>query len=121
MRGVPWRNGVWKHQVVDGPNSGGPISSDNFEPVDWRKEAGHGEIAKLCCRPKVDYHTHIIGERGDQFTVSMRLKVYLPAPEVIARRGATTTTPKPAVYRIGYRDLWDSRWVAQVPAVIHRG
>jgi hypothetical protein len=69
-KGVPCRNGVWKHRVVDGPRTlqvGTNRLRDEVVGV-----SGNG--VSLSCAISVEYGTPLIGERGDSFVVSLRLQ-----------------------------------------------
>lgn len=66
-RGVPCRNEVRKHSIIDGPDKG---ILDEFE---WQVEEDADEEATLRCASLVTYGRPYYGERHDSFVVSLRL------------------------------------------------
>lgn len=100
-QGVPWRNGVVKHQIVDGPN---PPNLVSFEEGTWRVKQTSGDFASLRCASPALFGKPLIGERGDSFVVTLRLHRLDPLrkPETVM---ADTR-------RTGFSELWCARYFA---------
>src|SRR5579871_723170 len=72
-KGVPCRNGVWKHKIVDGYET---FRFGSFLPVTrlGSEIVGmSGDTVSLSCAIPVEFGLPLIGERGDSFVVSLRL------------------------------------------------
>lgn len=93
-KGVPCRNKVWKHFVVDAPQS-------HFVYHHWESQATPGTEISLCNKSPVQYSKPFCGERGDSFLVSLRLLHQLQ------------DTEKPMVRRTGYNELSYALWPSQ--------
>ena len=97
--GVPWRNSVWKHRVVDGP-----FTSDEFLSTSGGEA---GEEVNLKARFGIEQVDTLVGEKGDSFVVNLQLKT---EPKVFKSAGNTLHDPKPRIQRTGYRQLWAALW-----------
>jgi hypothetical protein len=92
-RGIPWRNGVWRHRVIDGPVS-------NFDQAPWRMEGKCGDMAALTCLTPAKISKWMVGERGDSFVVSFQLQ------SLAQSHGEESTSD--VIRRTGYCQLWSS-------------
>ncbi|KAH8669604.1 hypothetical protein BGZ60DRAFT_528080 [Tricladium varicosporioides] len=96
-QGVPWRNGVWKHKVLDGTNKSksavlgysGVISEVPME-----------------CAIHANMGTPLVGEKGDSFVVSLRMSL---KPTM----GGYLTNLVQSVRRTGYNELWSALWTIE--------
>ena len=68
-KGVPCRNGVRKHTVIDGPDQG------HLGGFSWEVVEKVGDLARLRCMKTIGYGHPYCGERRDTFLVSLRLKI----------------------------------------------
>ena len=69
VKGVPCRNGVRKHTVIDGPDHG------HLGGFSWEVVENSGEQARLRCMKTIGYGRPYCGERRDTFLVSLRLTI----------------------------------------------
>jgi hypothetical protein len=88
-KGVPYRNGVWKHTVLDGPKRG-------TEPSHLQIVHRSGEDASFQCASPACFDRPLIGEGHDSFVVSLRM--------VTEQQGLRHTR------RTGYRELCAALW-----------
>jgi hypothetical protein len=88
-KGVPYRNGVWKHTVVDGPKRG--TESSRLLVVH-----NPGEEASFQCASAAFFDRPLIGEAHDSFVVNLRM--------VTEQQGLRHTR------RTGYRELCAALW-----------
>lgn len=88
-RGVPCRNGVWKHRIIDGPKKGVESSS-------WIIKHTDGEDISLQNPSLIAYDRPLIGETHDSFIISLRMVTRLDG--VLQLR------------RTGYRQLHGALW-----------
>jgi hypothetical protein len=104
-RGIPWNRGIWKHRIVDAPES------NKFTFIE-QTILRAGEAIRLQCPVPLKYGPLLCGESGDSFVVSRR--IYMRNSQAI-----TTKTPLSdpienfAVSRIGYRQLYCASWLVQ--------
>ncbi|KAF2189321.1 hypothetical protein K469DRAFT_563022, partial [Zopfia rhizophila CBS 207.26] len=100
-RGVPCRNNVWKHAVIDGinytPTRG--IQSD-------QKIYRAGESPRMTCSSYIDFDRPLVGESGDSFVVSLRMRVWASA-------NPDKSADSYGIHRSGYYDLSTARWRAR--------
>ena len=94
--GVPVRNGVRKHQIIDGPATG-------LDSSRWESQTTGGESISLSCFDNVKFGNRQYGERDDSFVLNLRL--VMPGPVSSA---ATITR------RTGLRALNAALWIAQL-------
>jgi hypothetical protein len=92
-RGIPWRNGVWRHRVIDAP-----VSSIDQAP--WRMEGECGDMAVLTCVAPAKIGKWMVGERGDSFVVSLHLQTLAQS----LGEGLASDV----IRRTGYCQLWTS-------------
>jgi hypothetical protein len=94
---VPWRNGVWKHRIVDGPNS-------STDPI--LGYSGALDTIKLECAIPVELGKPLVGENGDSFVVSLRMSLKPLASGYL-------TVNKASTRRTGYNELWSTLWTTR--------
>ncbi|KAL9116338.1 MAG: hypothetical protein Q9187_007138 [Circinaria calcarea] len=92
-KGVPCRNGVWKHAVVDG------APSTHFRKTSWLLDKKFGEEATLHCATGDKFGPPLCGERRDSFVVNLRLNTQ--------DEGSQQTR------RTGYAELFSALWTVQ--------
>jgi hypothetical protein len=95
QRGVPSRNGVRKHAVVDGPDKG------RLDDFDWQREEEAGMTATLRCANTIFCRRPLYGERRDNFVVTLRLCSEFEEKGKIFTR------------RTGYAELFSALWTAR--------
>jgi hypothetical protein len=108
-KGVPVRNGVWKHGIVDGPSQRGS-SGRGGGHSEWQLENVAGEEASLCCAENVQYERALCGERGDRFVVSLRIGLHIKAHNLSFHDKRSEQ-----IYyrRTGFRELHQALWRVQ--------
>lgn len=97
-RGVPCRNGVWRHRVIDGPRRAN-------RSVVWHEESVSGKRAILRCAVPVKRGEPMIGERGDSLMVTLRLYSQ-------PIHGAKISDLS-EVRRTGYNELWTAMYTVE--------
>ena len=95
-KGVPCRNNVWKHLVVDALQS--QLTSHR-----WRYQAFCGDEVSVCNQSPVQYAKPYCGERDDSFLVSLRL-----IDQFESDRNVSQVTR-----RTGYNELFEALWPTQ--------
>lgn len=90
--GVPSRNGIRKHAIIDGPIQG--IASG-----EWGIIEQPGMATTLRCHKSFDFHNPLIGESSDAFLVNLRM---------VNKDGNNYLTR-----RTGYLELCHSNWGLQ--------
>ena len=93
-RGTPWRQGVWKHRIADAP---APLFHGTSSAPQAVSRSGQ-DVHIVDQDQTVDFRTPLVGERGDSFLVTIRLKAEEPHPV-----GSCTM-------RTGYRQMWRMLW-----------
>lgn len=93
-QGVPYRNGVWKHKVLDGPNNSATAILGYSGTIT--------EVPLECAIP-VDMGVPLVGERGDCFVVSLRMSLKRSKNSYLTSHGQSTR-------RTGYNELWSALW-----------
>ena len=88
-KGVPCRNGVRKHEIIDGPSQ-----KMSHETSDWILMNCAGEMARPSHASRVYFQPSMCGDREDTFVVTIRL----------ADRVETHTL----IRRTGYREFYSS-------------
>lgn len=94
MPGVPSRNGVRKHMIIDGP-----VNSINDVRIQGLSIDQTGSAALSLRREVVSFGKPLCGERGDSFIVSLRF--------IIVRNRHRSSR------RTGYREMYGALWMAQ--------
>jgi hypothetical protein len=108
-KGVPVRNGVWKHGIIDGPSQKSDTCPSN-EHSEWQLVNAAGETVALRCAEKVQHERPLCGERGDQFVVSLRIGLHVKAQNLSFHDKRSEQ-----VYyrRTGFRELHMALWRVQ--------
>lgn len=90
---MPWRNGVWKHKVCDGPRNRSPYHKF------WSSDASCGDTVDMTAFSNTEYGPPLVGERGDSFVVTVRLHT---------KHRDTQSAPNISsmTHRTGYNQLW---------------
>jgi len=91
QRGVPCRNGVRKHFIFDGPDTG------RLDVFDWQRLEAEGDRASLRCADKVALGWPLYGEKNDSFIVTLRLD--------------SNADGKTYTRRTGYSELYTAIWM----------
>ena len=94
--GVPVRNGVRKHAIIDGPATG-------LDSSRWESQTTCGDSISLSCFDDVKFGNNQYGERQDNFLVNLRLIMPGPASSV----GTITR-------RTGLRELNAASWMTEL-------
>ena len=81
-KGVPCRNGVCKHEIIDGPSQ-----SIIPETADWMVVDGAGDTALLSRSRRVHFQPSLCGDREDTFIVTVRLTDRVGTHTSIRRTG----------------------------------
>lgn len=97
-RGVPVRNKVYKHFILDAPL----INSDYLV---WNTRARSGDEITLNCADTVQVVDPYCEEQGDSFLVSLRI--------VHEAKGPRNTKVR-LIRRTGFRERFDALWNAQL-------
>ena len=92
-RGIPWRHGICKHRIIDGPRS--YVTDGRY----WEPRGTHPGMAKLECVVPIEYGRPMIGEQNDNFVMQLVL-------QTLSGLG-----PYPETRWTGYYDLWSSIWL----------
>jgi len=90
---VPWRHGICKHRIIDGPQSGVE------EGRSWEPRAIHPDMAQLECVVPIEFGRPRIGEQHDQFVIQLVFQTMNPPG------------PTPEIRWTGYHELWSSLWL----------
>ncbi|KAL9023618.1 MAG: hypothetical protein Q9180_008166, partial [Flavoplaca navasiana] len=91
--GVPSRDGIRKHAIIDGPIQGTLVGGD------WGIIERPGMLTTLRCHKVFDFHNPLIGESSDAFLVNLRM---------VNKDGDVYSTR-----RTGYLELFHSNWGLQ--------
>ena len=90
--GVPSRDGIRKHAIIDGPLQG--VGSG-----DWGIIERSGMATTLRCHKKIEFHNPLIGESSDAFFVNLRM--------------VDNDDNRYLTRRTGYLELFHSNWGLQ--------
>jgi hypothetical protein len=92
-RGTPFRNGVYKHRIMDGLDKG------QLDISEWQIEKGAGDPISLQCVNQVVLGHPFCGEGRDVFVVTLRMS--FQHADIVCTR------------RTGYRELFSALWAVQ--------
>ncbi|KAL2060836.1 hypothetical protein VTL71DRAFT_8888 [Oculimacula yallundae] len=92
-KGVPYRNGMYRHAVADGWDQG------RQEEFDWQRINSAGDKIRLSCANDVVLGRAMYGEHRDTFIVSLRM--------IYQDRDTT------CIRRVGYYELYSALWMVQ--------
>lgn len=81
-KGVPCRNGVYKHEIIDGPSQ-----KMTHEAADWILINGAGDTATLARSSQVHFQPSLCGDREDTFVVTIRLADQVDTHTLVRRTG----------------------------------
>lgn len=93
-KGTPYRNGMYKHAIIDGWGDQGKI-----QVSEWQLHNTSGEKLELLCANNVVIGRPIYGEHRDAFIVSLRM-IHQDGDVICTRRA-------------GYRELCSALWMLQ--------
>lgn len=109
-KGVPCRNGVWKHAIIDGPPSG-------YDDSGWKICQTAGTEESLRCAKIVQYSRPFCGDRHGSFMVNLRFSTEFASDvstdqEIEASMSGWNRTNHGEydTRRSGYRELFASLW-----------
>ncbi|KAF4631141.1 hypothetical protein G7Y89_g6990 [Cudoniella acicularis] len=92
-KGTPFRNGVYKHRIMDGLDKG------RLDISEWQIEKGTGDPISLQCANQVALGHPFCGEGRDVFVVTLRMSFQDANIE--------------CTRRTGYRELFSALWRVQ--------
>jgi hypothetical protein len=94
MRGVPTRNGVRKHRIIDAP-----VNNFNFVPPQGAPVNRTDGVAQGQRHEVISFGKPLCGERGDSFIAGLRF--------IIVRNRYRSSRPT------GYREMYGALWEVQ--------
>jgi hypothetical protein len=97
-RGVPWRNGVWKPKIIDGPQR---VEYNNLSWPRGGQINSPGQVATLSCATLMRFGNPLIGDRVDCFLMSLRLHAWAESQEEMVTG------------RTGYHTMWRALWAVR--------
>ncbi|KAF1844959.1 uncharacterized protein K460DRAFT_101189 [Cucurbitaria berberidis CBS 394.84] len=96
-RGTPWRNGICKQRIIDGPQS-------VLNYAGWTQCGTFPSTATLECATPMEFGRPKIGELNDNFVIQLLLQ---------------TTGEGKTIRWTGYRNLWSSLWTIRKTSPCH--
>lgn len=96
-KGVPWRDGVWKHEIIDGP-----ISRSNLRLQQDSSLPGFGQEVSVRSLASIDYELDVVGEEENSLILNVRFKLHKSGPVDVV------------VQRTGYRKMANTLWLVNM-------